>query len=143
MACHTLSESAKITGKSRRTIQRYVKAGKVSVNKDINGNSFIDTAELIRVFGELSHPVTQKMSQPVTVTEYSLIADEISKAIIKANKPLLEQISELTEQVKHLTYRLDKPKEVADITIKQNKNVTIKSSNEKNYIDDIPFFGKR
>lgn len=145
MACHTLSESARLTGKSRRTIQRYVKSGKLSAKSDANGNPSIDTSELIRVFGELSHPEGDKLSHPVAVTGYEDIANIISKAIIEANKPLHDQISALTAEVKHLTHRLDKPKEepekVAEISVE--KPVFLQEDKISNYLDDIPTFGSK
>ncbi|NQY65868.1 MAG: helix-turn-helix domain-containing protein [Alteromonadaceae bacterium] len=145
MACHTLTEAAKLTGKSRRTIQRYVKSGKVSIKNGGNKNPTIDTAELIRVFGELSHAVIPKMSHHVAVTNYEGIADIISKAIIEANKPLYEEISALTEQIKNLTYRLDKPKEELNktATLRIDKPIFMPENKTSNYLDDIPTFGKK
>lgn len=145
MACHTLSESARLTGKSRRTIQRYVKSGKLSAKNDVNGNPSIDTSELIRVFGELSHPEDTALSHPVTVTGYEDIANVISQAIIEANKPLYDKISALTSEIKHLTYRLDKPKEEPDKVLETNvdKPVFLQEDKVSDYLDDIPTFGSR
>lgn len=49
----SISASARAVGKDRGTIQRYIKSGKLSATKNTAGNNEIDTAELIRVFGEL------------------------------------------------------------------------------------------
>jgi len=43
-----ITEAAKITGKSRTTLYRYIDQGKLTA---VDGN--IDTSELIRVFGEI------------------------------------------------------------------------------------------
>lgn len=145
MACHTLSESARLTGKSRRTIQRYVKSGKLSAKKDSAENPSIDTSELIRVFGELSHPVKEELSHSVAVTDNDNIANVISRAIIEANKPLHEEIRALTEQVKHLTYRLDKPKVEPEKAVENiiNEPVFMRKEKPTNYLDDIPTFGSK
>lgn len=58
MAIVSISEAARLTGKSRKTIQRYVADGRISLSQRDAGRSGIDTSELIRVFGELSQPAT-------------------------------------------------------------------------------------
>ena len=50
MAIVSVSETARLVGKSRRTIQRDIAAGKLS--KCDNGKK-LDTSELIRVYGSL------------------------------------------------------------------------------------------
>lgn len=105
MPCHTLTESAKLAGVSRRTIQRYVKSGKLSSRSDHRGNPTIETSELLRVFGELSHSVTpenNKMSHIVTPT-----AEAIREAVEEAQKPLLAQIEQLREEIYSLNNRLE------------------------------------
>ena len=56
MALVSISEAARLTGKSRKTIQRYVADGRISLSQRDTGRSGIDTSELVRVFGELTHP---------------------------------------------------------------------------------------
>lgn len=51
---YTLGEAAKATGKSKPTIQRAIKSGKISASKKEDGTYDIDPAELHRV-----HPVKQ------------------------------------------------------------------------------------
>jgi len=46
----SLAEAARLTGKSRTTIQRAIKSGKLSAPKDEHGNYCIDPAELNRVY---------------------------------------------------------------------------------------------
>jgi len=57
MAVVSISEAARLTGKSRKTIQRYVADGRISMSHRDAGRDGIDTSELIRVFGEMSHSV--------------------------------------------------------------------------------------
>ncbi len=77
MPTHTITESAELAKVSRRTIQRYVKSGKISATKDRNGNPHIDTVELMRVFGQLSHPERKnkkKKSQTIAVTNNDIVS---------------------------------------------------------------------
>lgn len=53
MALLNISAAARAVSKDRGTIQRYIKQGKISTTKDTAGKVLIDTAELLRVFGEL------------------------------------------------------------------------------------------
>lgn len=75
MAKLNISQAAKVSGKSRSTIQRYIKSGKLSVSQDTSGNIEIDTAELIRVFGELKQNDTQLLH-----------VSDVSKSIIKQQR---------------------------------------------------------
>lgn len=53
MAFLSISASARASGKDRNTIKRYLKDGRLSSSKDASGNTVIDPAELMRVFGPL------------------------------------------------------------------------------------------
>jgi hypothetical protein len=56
MATVSISEAARLAGKSRKTIQRYVADGRISMSQHVAGERGIDIAELVRVFGTLSQP---------------------------------------------------------------------------------------
>lgn len=47
---YTLGDAAKATGKSKTTIHRAIKSGKISAVKSIDGSYSIDPAELHRLF---------------------------------------------------------------------------------------------
>jgi hypothetical protein len=47
---YTLQQAADATGKSKSTIQRAIKNGKISAGEDVHGNYQIDPAELHRVY---------------------------------------------------------------------------------------------
>ena len=53
MAQLRISAAARAAGKDRGTINRYIKSGRLSSSKDSAGCTVIETAELLRVFGEL------------------------------------------------------------------------------------------
>jgi excisionase family DNA binding protein len=62
MAVHTVTEAAKLAGVTRRTIYRYIKQGKLSTVVTGSDSAQIETSELLRVFGNLSHPEESKVS---------------------------------------------------------------------------------
>jgi hypothetical protein len=49
---YTITAAHRITGKSRTTLQRHIKQGKLSTTHDDDGNKLIDASELIRVYGD-------------------------------------------------------------------------------------------
>jgi len=49
---YTITAAHRITGKSRTTLQRHLKSGKLSCTEDHDGNRLIDASELIRVYGD-------------------------------------------------------------------------------------------
>ena len=55
MARITIKEAVAITPVSESTLRRDIKSGKVSSEKDDRGRRRIDTAELVRVYGQLTH----------------------------------------------------------------------------------------
>ena len=71
MAIVSISEAARLVGKSRRTIQRDISAGKLS--KCDNGKS-LDTSELLRVYGTLSS-ATKVADDNASMTQ--VVADNI------------------------------------------------------------------
>lgn len=77
MAVVSLSEAARLTGKSRKTIQRYVAGGKLSLSQAVHGEKAIEISELVRVFGELSHPVPETTS----VTESQTVPPPVSSDV--------------------------------------------------------------
>lgn len=71
MAEVSISEAARLTGKSRATLQRHIKSGRLSVGRDETGSPLIDTAELIRVYGSIKTddaPQAASMIQDDTAT---------------------------------------------------------------------------
>jgi len=68
MAQVSISEAARLTGKSRRTIQRYVATGKLSLSHNDVTEKNIDISELIRVFGEIKKEEVTSSDTPEMVT---------------------------------------------------------------------------
>lgn len=54
MARVSITEAARLAGVSRNSFYKsYLQKGVISVSKDSSGKKFIDTSEVLRVFGEL------------------------------------------------------------------------------------------
>lgn len=126
MAVHTVTEAAKLAGVTRRTIYRYIKQGKLSTVVTGSDSAQIETSELLRVFGNLSHPEESKVSigshqkEPEYVTRLMAEMSQIRDLVQGQQQLLLEdklETQKLREQVTGLqnerdaaTQELDKVK---------------------------------
>jgi len=99
MAQVSISEAARLTGKSRKTLHTYISNGKLTKVTDAQGKPKIDTSELIRVFGELSKPKETVTSQcnfsqevtPETVTINSAEIDHLKQEVAFLRELLAEK----------------------------------------------------
>jgi len=74
MAKISISEAARLTGKSRTTLHRFIKTGELSTCSGERNAKMLDTSELLRVFGSFlgtpsEHVVEQVTEQRVTVPQ--------------------------------------------------------------------------
>jgi FtsZ-binding cell division protein ZapB len=84
----SLSAAARATGRSKSTIGRAIKAGKLSARRDDTGNYHIDASELARAFGwDPSGGVPHHVTAPVGPE----IGPSIPVAVLEAKLALLEE----------------------------------------------------
>jgi hypothetical protein len=110
-----LSQAAKAVGKNRVTLWRHINSGKLSAERDRDGNPLVDTSELLRVYGEIKQPATPRdtKKQQHETPAY----DELLKLI----KELKKEQSEMKEVIFDLRNRLEyKP----ESTSKTHEKVT-------------------
>ena len=106
MAIVTITEAAKLSGKSTQTLYRHIKAGKLS--KHSSGG--IDTAELIRCYGELSQPAPVQdavTSHAVRVQNDSDVISILQNEIDYLKKEALEREQQAIEREKRLMALLE------------------------------------
>ena len=66
MALVSISEAARLTGKSRTTLHRLIKTGELSTCHGERNARMLDTSELLRVFGTLHNMVSEQVGGQVT-----------------------------------------------------------------------------
>lgn len=111
MALVSISEAARLTGKSRKTIHTYVTSGKVTKVTDTQGRPKIDTSELIRVFGDIQVTDSKQKSQcnfsqhvtpeTVTPTVTEIHQIEILKKEVEMLRELLAEKDKRNDDLKH------------------------------------------
>ena len=69
---YTLGQAAKATGKAKSTLQRAIKNGRISANRDSNGTYKIDPSELHRVYPPVAPQPVAKTNgaTPETVAQH-------------------------------------------------------------------------
>jgi hypothetical protein len=97
---YTLATAAMATGKSKATIHRAVRSGKISSTRTFNGIYEIDSSELHRVFEIINTKQNDTTSDSNdTMMNAALMSQE--------NEFLRQQLSREKELVNNLTTRLD------------------------------------
>jgi len=106
MALITISETARLTGKNRTTIYKYINSGKLSVVASVDGSKKIDTSEILRVFPDCKIIEKQQHGDNVTqqhaTQEVDTLRQEIShlKELMKAQQELLAEKDKRNEDLK-------------------------------------------
>jgi len=133
-----LSQAARLYGKSRMTIHRHCRAGRITSRLSDDGQRLIDLSELIRAYGETPNPVTpdttSKASQRYTLedTQKSMRDDLLLREI----QALREQVTQLQDEVRELR-QLPSPRQLEpDLEPAENRQI-------KGFDDILRRFEKR
>ena len=107
----SITEAMKLTGKSRPTLYRHIKSGKLS--KTSNGG--IDTSELRRVYGEFE---TLNVTNENKVVTKSIKTEKKSVSQIEKDETeiqhLKEQLEMLKSQLSKTEYQLERSQQKED-----------------------------
>lgn len=98
----TISEAARLSGKSRQTIHKYIRNGKISVKVDGSGKKKIAPAELERVFGVLetvSGSQSKADEKLQTVTQAAAL--EKYEQMLETQRQMLETQKDMIHQQNH------------------------------------------
>lgn len=103
MAWHTVQETQKLTGKSRRTLYRDMASGRLSWEPEGDKARRLETSELIRVYGELkpmAQPAEEKKAHDGT-----RIDTQDTALILAELKALREEVAELRQTMRLIEYK--------------------------------------
>ena len=100
-------EAMRLTGKSHATLYRHLKSGKLSKAPD----GGIDTAELIRVYGEFVSPDAEDTSKPIKTDISALYQKDKTDTEIKL---MQEQIDLLKYQLAKTEVQLERAQQQGD-----------------------------
>lgn len=103
MAWHTVQEAQQLTGKSRRTLYRDMAAGRLSWTPEGENARRLETAELIRVYGELK-PLAQPEAENSAQADTGLGTQDIA-LILAELKALREEVGELRQAMRLIEHK--------------------------------------
>ena len=100
---HTIDEAVSLVHRTRRSLYRAMTEGRLAYGLEADGRRYIDTAELLRVYGAFDTPsqsVTPVMSHGVTVPDDlgEIISKAVAKAVAEAVEPLRQEIEKLRQE---------------------------------------------
>jgi hypothetical protein len=99
MAKISISEAARLTGKSRTTLHRLIKTGELSTCHGARNARMVDVSELIRVFGPLKHHPSEQV--PAQVYE------QPDTGVSTQNEQVIAQLRQEVEHLKTLVSAKD------------------------------------
>lgn len=99
-----LSQAARLYGKSRMTIHRHCRSGRVTSRVSDDGQRLIDLSELIRAYGEPPNGVTP--DTPPEVSQRYIPGDtppsQRDDLLLRELQALREQVAQLQEEVREM-----------------------------------------
>jgi len=105
MPKHSISEAARLAGVSRSHFyKKFIRPGKISVERDNYGNPVIDTAEIMRVFGGIQAETGDGVSE----IQFDTPEKDNKNAALEAEVRLLrEQLTASADREKWMQGKID------------------------------------
>lgn len=122
--------AAELTGRSKSTIQRAMKSGKLSYEVDNNGRRVIDVAELDRAFGLMPQDA-ERRDQAVVEAELEKAAQTLEMERLKMRVRMLEEQLETTKD------SMEDIKEQRDQWQKQAQQVLLTSQYSQKQAEEL------
>jgi len=111
MAIVSISEAARLTGKSRNTLHNQIRTGKLStVHNPVTNSKGLDTSELLRVFGQLKSTAStvyqdskiEQVGTPRGTPDDSFIKSDLENENIILKAKLEEKEKQLLDKQDHI-----------------------------------------
>lgn len=99
MAKVSISEAARLTGKSRTTLHRLIKTGELSTCHGARNARMVDVSELLRVFGSLNKPSSEQ--------ERLQVNGQSDTGVPAQNEQIIMQLRQEVEHLKTLVSAKD------------------------------------
>lgn len=107
---HTLAQSIKLTGRSRRSLYRDMDAGRVSYRVRDDGRRELETSELIRAYGHLTGLARETVPEVAQVgTPDGTPSNEPMAALLEELRLLRKEVAGLRAELRLIEHKPDKP----------------------------------
>jgi len=111
----TLTEATEQTGKSKSTLLRAIRSGKLSANKNEHGDYRVDPSELFRVYKPVAHH-DEPFGASTQQADIDLMAPELLEMIREKD----QELSELRDDLKDSNKRLNEHRDAARLLEHKN-----------------------
>ena len=110
---HTLAQSIKLTGRSRRSLYRDMDAGRVSYRVRLDGRRELETSELIRAYGHLTGLARETVPEVAQAdTPDGTPSAEPMSALLEELRLLREEVAGLRAELRLLEHKPQLPPHV-------------------------------
>lgn len=115
-----------MASKTRRTIYKHIKQGKLSTTRDSKGNKGIDVSELIRAYGDDVKPSEENKKSKGVQGEYTSVSNDPKlDLLLKKIESLENEVKSLREEISSQKFIEHKPAEKNKPTVKSSFSSTI------------------
>lgn len=105
MAQVNLTQGAELAGVGRSTFMRHLKEGKISKGRDDDGKPYVDTADILRVYGALQ---SKEQVEQVSMASHETPKTEHRRDSVQIEIDLLrERLTDKDDVIADLRKRLD------------------------------------
>lgn len=109
MPRHKIPEAAEMVGKDRKTLYRHMSIGKLSYEIDEDGFRYLETSELIRVYGKIKTPETTG-SIDLDKIKATSATDQLLRHLVEEVRLLREENLKQGKQLEDIRQQLaDRP----------------------------------
>lgn len=139
----SVTVAAKMAGVSRATFYRHIEEKPISTHKDDNGNTVIDVAELIRVYGDklktledaekASKNKNETSQDSDTTLELAVLREKITSQTTERER----ERQQLTDQIEDLRARLERAEEQRVKSEEQKDRLTLMLTDQRSEKEKI------
>lgn len=99
----SISEAARLTGKSRTTLHRLIRTGELSTCHGDRNARLIDVSELLRVFGALKNAPVEQLSEHVTEQRVTVSGQDDEQVLLQLRQEVEHLKSLVSAQESHIS----------------------------------------
>lgn len=99
----SISEAARLTGKSRTTLHRLIRAGELSTCHGDRNARLIDVSELLRVFGALKNAPVAQLSEHMTEQHVTVSGQDDEQVLLQLRQEVEHLKSLVSAQESHIS----------------------------------------
>ncbi|WP_145057130.1 hypothetical protein [Adhaeretor mobilis] len=129
---YSISAASRVTGKSRTTIAKHLKAGKLSCLDDGSGAKLIDASELLRVYGDACDFASEEKNaeEGATTSSHSFATPSVAEAT-NLRERLDKEVAERERERQQLREQIEQLQESLQLAQEGHNRATLLLENQQ------------